>query len=620
MDYLFSIPGQKTCETKSENTVNHKRLMRTKTKSNPTPVQLPRGRKFSYSLIGSLSALAAGLVLLGGPSNAIAQADNFNDGDPNTHYVTWSFYDAVSELTGGASGPQAFWDALPGGDVYHLTATPYPAAGGAGIARVSSFPPDVYTDFYVSVDVTNNVTTYSQVFGLLARAGDFSTPGVPTTRGYGFTYINGSVSAGGDNFLAIFRLKNDAQTAGVPGTGSDGSLTHCELHGVNLDQTKWHRFVFIGKGTHLEGRVYELPNVTTPIAVLDADTGLAPGDPQHTDGQCGVFAFNAADEAGAPYSGPVDVTFDNYYASQRCPMNISDMVVKDNFNDGNDTAPTVAWSRYDPISTYGGGALGPQNTWSFPNGNSYRLQAPVQPFDPLLGPGRVASTALGEQTDFRIAVDIVDWDDTIDQNAIGLMARLADVGLGTTTGYLFTYDVGGNGDMDVSKVTGEAATGLTLDAHDNMKMIPGNSYRFVFSGKGSELRALVFELPDMMNPIIDCVATDSDYASGVSGIIAAANSDADTADATFDNWSDTPLASPAVSVAVGATPGGSITVSWPSNLESIWVLESSATLGDGAVWTEVPLVDIVNTAAQNTYTGATPMAESANTYYRLKQL
>ena len=564
-----------------------------------------------------LFLLAFLVTLLALPLAVQGQADNFNDGNTATHYVTWFEYDAVSNLTAGASGPQAFWDALPGSNVYHLTATPYPAGGSLGLARVSSFPPDVYTNFYVSVDVTNNVTTYSQVFGLLARAGDFSTPGTPTTRGYAFVYANGSVSyPGGDNYLAIFRLKNDLQTAGVPGTGSDGSLTHCELHGVNLDRTKQHRFVFIGRGTHLEGRVYQLPNVTTPIAVLNADTALAPGAPQHTNGQCGVLAFNLADAAGAPFSGPVDVTFDNYYASARCPMNINDMVIKDNFNDGNDTAPTVAWAHYDPISDAVGFA---QNTWTFPGGNSYRLQAPVQAFDPALGQGRVASLAPGVQTDFRMAIDIVNWDDTIGAN-IGVLARVGTPGLGTTTGYTFTYDSSGAENIDVSRITGEAPTGLSLAGHKDMKMIPGNSYRLVFSGKGSELRTLVFELPNTMIPLIDCVVTDATYASGVQGLVGSARNAGSTVDVTFDNYSDTPLAAPAVSVAVGSTPGGNITVSWPGNLECIWVLESSPAVGAGAVWTDVPLVNVAYAAGKNTYTGATPMAASGNTYYRLKQL
>ena len=101
-------------------------------KSTPsTPVQLPCVRKSWSLLLGSVTTLAAALVLLSVPSSALAQADNFNDGNPAGHYVTWTLYDAVNTLTAGASGAQAFWDAGPGGDVYHLTATSYPAGGGA---------------------------------------------------------------------------------------------------------------------------------------------------------------------------------------------------------------------------------------------------------------------------------------------------------------------------------------------------------------------------------------------------------------------------------------------------------------------------------------------------------
>src|SRR3989442_7762758 len=49
----------------------------------------------------------------------------------------------------------------------------------------------------------------------------------------------------------------------------------------------------------------------------------------------------------------------------------------DNFNDGDDTLPLPPWTHYDPLVTFGGGG-----TWSFPNGNSYRLQAPASP-DPV---------------------------------------------------------------------------------------------------------------------------------------------------------------------------------------------------------------------------------------------
>ena len=52
--------------------------------------------------------------------------------------------------------------------------------------------------------------------------------------------------------------------------------------------------------------------------------------------------------------------------------------VTDNFDTGDDTAPPVAWSRYDPIfdATAGGVALG---DWSFPEGKGYRLMTQPSP-------------------------------------------------------------------------------------------------------------------------------------------------------------------------------------------------------------------------------------------------
>ena len=385
----------------------------------------------------------------------------------------------------------------------------------------------------------------------------------------------------------------------------------------DLDPAKDYRLVFMGNGTDLEGRLYELPNLTTPIAVAKGSTA---GDAIIlTNGQCGLLAFGAATVFGA------DVTFDNYYASARCPMTITDMVVKDNFNDGNDTSPTVAWQHYDPIAS----VMGPQNTWSFPGGNTYRLQAPIPPI-PDAGQGRVGSFDPTIRTDFRIAADLVSWLD--DRQDIGIGARLGNIGLGQTTGYVMTFDysTGGAGDIDISRLDNEGTTSVPLSGEDSFEMLPGKSYRYVFSGKGSELRALVFELPETMNPVIDCIGTDATHASGKSGLIAAAqNATTYVADVPYDNFSDTPLVAPTISLTLGSGPGGEFTVTWPANIECVWVLESSPELGTAAVWTEVPTTTTAGDAAKmlydpltgkNTYTSSAAMIDTGNTYYRLKQL
>src|SRR5436190_12136740 len=118
----------------------------------------------------------------------------------------------------------------------------------------------------------------------------------------------------------------------------------------------------------------------------------------------------------------------------------------DNFNDGNDTA-NPAWTHYEPLSGFGAGG-----TWTFPGGNSYHLQALTPSPDPgTLGPARVASILTNVYSKFYISVDVLDWDDNLDQ-AFGILARLENIGLGTTTGYVFTYQAGDH-DVSISKIT-----------------------------------------------------------------------------------------------------------------------------------------------------------------------
>jgi hypothetical protein len=84
----------------------------------------------------------------------------------------------------------------------------------------------------------------------------------------------------------------------------------------------------------------------------------------------------------------------------------------DTFTDGDDTSnPT--WTHDEPLSPFGAGG-----TWTFPGGNTYRIQAAVSPDPGTVGPARAASTLDTVYTDFYASVDLVDWDDTLDQ-AVG---------------------------------------------------------------------------------------------------------------------------------------------------------------------------------------------------------
>ena len=255
--------------------------------------------------------------------------------------------------------------------------------------------------------------------------------------------------------------------------------------------------------------------------------------------------------------------------------------VSDNFDDGNDTAGPIIWQRYDPIAEATGGAV-KLGTWSFPGGNSYRLQTAPSPDPGTYGQARIGSLAPGNFTNFYVAVDIVNWDDTIHQ-LFGVLARAGNVGPGSTSGYLFSYDRGDptsstSGDMDIVRLDNEEPTdldGKTYFGTDSVHLETGHSYRFVFMGMGDTFRGQVYDQTNTTVPIVDYGATDplydpsaSDHVSGMTGVIVANNAaSADgPADATFDNFlaTDGQLLSanfPLLSLKMQSS--STVRVSWP---------------------------------------------------------
>jgi len=195
----------------------------------------------------------------------------------------------------------------------------------------------------------------------------------------------------------------------------------------------------------------------------------------------------------------------------------------DDFNDGNDTG----WTRYDPLSTFAG-----PSTFSFPSGG-YRIQSAASPNPGLLGPGRAGSVRNDQSySDFAIVFDLVDWNNTQDQ-AFGALARVSQLGLGTTDGYAFTYST--DGSIDISRINDEAPTGLGSAA---ITLSTANDYRFVFTSIGSVLVGQVFNLADLSTPLATANGVDATFASGVSGLVVFDNSPTGTGatDATFDNY------------------------------------------------------------------------------------
>src|SRR5258706_456086 len=177
----------------------------------------------------------------------------------------------------------------------------------------------------------------------------------------------------------------------------------------------------------------------------------------------------------------------------------SSFAVDDNFNDGVDDG----WTRYDPVG---------KGSWALLNG-TYRIQSAPSPSPSTVGPGRAGSIRTTESyVQFYAAVDIVTWDNSLDQ-IFGLITRVGTPGLGTTRGYAFTYATrtgrATTGQLQILRVTGESGTTL---AGTDLLLLPNRAYRLVFSGLFGALNAQLFAATNLATPIATLTASDSIYA------------------------------------------------------------------------------------------------------------
>ena len=140
-----------------------------KTQNKPIRSQLPPARKSSYKLFGGLTALAAGLALLGAQSSAVAQVSDFNAGND----TGWTRYDPGTQLTllrRAAPVQRSGRLFLPVRWVPDCRRRAVPTAFGAGPARMGSYRNDVnYTNVQVGADITAWDTSLDMAFGLLFR-------------------------------------------------------------------------------------------------------------------------------------------------------------------------------------------------------------------------------------------------------------------------------------------------------------------------------------------------------------------------------------------------------------------------------------------------------------------
>ncbi len=196
----------------------------------------------------------------------------------------------------------------------------------------------------------------------------------------------------------------------------------------------------------------------------------------------------------------------------------------DDFNDGND----AGWLHYNPLAPFG--AVG---TYSFPNGG-YRINAPASPAPEILGPQRIGSLQAGSvYTRIQSSVDIEGWDNTINQS-LGLIARVRNLGLGTTSGYTYNYNTG-SGFHQLNLVVNEAPSRQINESL--FKIDPTQKYRLTFTLAGPHILGQMFSATNSSVPLHSVFAVDDTHDSGTAGVFAFAIAPTGAVDARFDNYS-----------------------------------------------------------------------------------
>lgn len=288
--------------------------------------------------------------------------------------------------------------------------------------------------------------------------------------------------------------------------------------------------------------------------------------------------------------------------------------VTDNFNDGNDDG----WTRYDPLGNPLIG-LGPQTLFICTNG-VYHILGSATPDIANLGPGRGGSfITTATYTDFYVSADIISWDTNVHQ-IFGLCARMSELGLGTTDGYLLDLDFNPSnpttGDLDIALVTDEGGYPIEVGP-STLTLVPGASYRLVFMGKGADLDGFVYQLPNTNTPILHITANDTTYASGFSGLLVAdevntSAMDVVAPDAIFDNYYAASVEIPPSLMITSDSLAKTATITWAAYPG--YILQSTTSLNGTPVWIE----ETPTTTSSTVNSFETPIGAS-NKYFRLKR-
>src|ERR1041385_1014182 len=179
------------------------------------------------------------------PPGVGSASDNFDSGND----AAWVHLDLSS--VGQAPSTYSFPPDSSGGRAYRLFA-PAPSVTTWGNALAISYRTNVSSDFEVSVDMVAWDNTLYQSFGLLARMTGMT---LAQFSCYAFNY---SGYAGGE--FQINRVIN-------------GAVTTLAVAPISLVPTHRYRLRGVGVGTLLMGEIYDLSDLTKPLATVVANDG-----------------------------------------------------------------------------------------------------------------------------------------------------------------------------------------------------------------------------------------------------------------------------------------------------------------------------------------------------------
>lgn len=192
------------------------------------------------------------------------------------------------------------------------------------------------------------------------------------------------------------------------------------------------------------------------------------------------------------------------------------------FDSGNDTG----WTRYEPLKAFGIGA-----SFTFPAG-AYRIQMNPPPDTAVFGPARAGSFFPAAQFErVQVEADVFGWDDSQVQS-VGLVARAANLGAGTTTGYTFNYNAR-SGFHQITLVNDELPAAQVNESQ--FRLNAEHRYRFVFTAAGDLLLGRVYASTNLTVPLHSVAGRDGSHRSGRTGVFAFAIEDTSRIDGRFDN-------------------------------------------------------------------------------------